>query len=55
VNLDAIGRRLLPWVAAVLEEAVDNLLAAQLYVERWQRLLDDGDSVIDLDAVAEAL
>lgn len=40
MNLEAIGRRLLPLVAAVLDDAVDYLLAAQLWVERWERLLD---------------
>lgn len=39
MNLEAIGARVLPWVAAVLEDAVDYLLAAQLYIERWERLL----------------
>lgn len=62
MNIDAIGRKVLPVLAAVIEEAVDYLLAFQVYVERWQGLLDDEpavwhrhDSSIDIDDVLAAL
>lgn len=43
MSLDAIGRRLLPWLDDVLADAIGFLTGAQEYVEAWLEVLDGED------------